>query len=349
MKNNYLGLMTVMFLISALPASAQNNFEISDKDSTSISSSSPEASGTFMPLTDFTFDHDRRYTMDGSLPRLKTKINLTALEIIGGVYLGAIVGLHIHQTNAWWSGQRRSFHIQEAWAFGYQANIAGHAFGGYVCSYVMSEGLIASGFSVKDATLYGTIFGALYQTYVEVEDGFAKAWGYSPSEGMANIIGPIFFLAQHYVPALQEIQPKWEYVPTEWTGKPNLLNRPKTFIDDYNSSTFWWSVDVYHLLPESMRKYWLPWLELSIGYGSDGIDSNPNPNGPPDQEASRRVIIGLDYNLVRLLPGGAPFWNWLRQSLNLIKFPAPGIEFSPYGTRFSLFYPFRIDLNGFKF
>jgi hypothetical protein len=313
-------------------------------------SSVTDTANEYMPLSEFTWDHDLRYTMDGSLPRLKTQLNPIALEIIGASYVTAIVGLHVIQLNAWWNYERRSFHAEEAWAFGYQANIAGHAFGGYVCSYVMSEGLITSGFSVPDATLYGTLFGALYQSYVEIEDGFSKAWGWSPSEAMANLIGPIFFLAQHHVPALQYIQPKWQYIPTEWTGEPNLIDHPApTFIDDYDSSSFWWSVDIYNLLPDNLKKYWLNWLSLALGYGSDGVASNPNPNGPPDQEASRRVIIGLDYNLDRLLPDGPPFWNWFKQSLNLIKFPSPGVEFGPNGTRFSLFYPFKIDLGGLKF
>jgi hypothetical protein len=104
---------------------------------------------------------------------------------------------------------------------------------------------------------------------------------------------------------------------------------------------------MYNILPDHLKKYWVPWLDLSVGYGADAIDAAVSPNGPPDQLATRRYIIGLDYNLVRLLPEGGWFWNWFRQSLNLLKFPSPAVEFKNNITRFYLFYPFRISIGNF--
>ncbi len=296
----------------------------------------------------FTYAGERRYTLDGLLPNLKTEIRPAKALIFGGIYLGAITGLHIHQANAWWSKDRGKFHFQEDWVYALQVDKAGHFYGGYLISYVMSEGMIASGFSWTDATVWGTALGIAYQTYVEAEDGFARDWGFSPSDWYADVAGSLFFIAQHYVPALQNITPKWQYIPSEWTGKP-VIERPRTFIDDYNSSTFWWSVNVYNILPDNMKKYWVPWLDLSFGYGADAIDAAAVAGGPPDQLATRRYMIGLDYNLVKLLPEGGWFWNWFRQSLNYIKFPSPAIEFKNNITRFYLMYPFRISIGDLKF
>jgi len=300
-----------------------------------------------VPLSQFTYAGQRRYTLDGSLPRTTTQIKPGTAAIVGGVYVGAIVFLHIHQRNAWWSGQRGNFHFEEDWVSALQSDKAGHAFGGYITSYVMSEGLMASGFSWDAATLWGSIFGGAYQTYVESEDGFAKEWGFSPSDWYFDVLGPIFFLAQHNVPALQNITPKWQYVPTKWIGEPQII-RPSTFIDDYNSSTFWWSVNIYNFLPEQLKQYWLPWLNIAVGYGADAVDASKDPNQPPDQLSQRRYIIGLDYNLRRLLPDGGTFWNWFRQSLDFIKFPAPAVEFTASGTKFKLLYPLRISLGSLK-
>jgi hypothetical protein len=316
-------------------------------DSKKIDKKLIDTTSKISPVT-FTYAGDRRYTLNGELPNLKTEIRPATTAIIGGIFLTTALWLHIHQQNAWWSGQRRSFHFQEDWVSAMQVDKAGHAFGGYMTAYIMSEGMMAAGFSWNDATLWGSLFGIAYQTYVETEDGFAKQWGFSPSDWYFDTIGPIFFLSQHYVTALQNITPKWQYIPSEWTGKP-VITRPRTFIDDYNSSTFWWSVNIYHILPEKMKKYWLPWLNVAVGYGADAIDSNPDPNGPPDQYSQRRFVFGLDYNLVKLLPDGGWFWNWLRQSLNYIKLPAPAIEFSSSGTSIKLLYPFRINLGSIKF
>ncbi|MCU7494500.1 MAG: DUF2279 domain-containing protein [Ignavibacteria bacterium] len=302
----------------------------------------------YLSLNEFTYAGERRYILDGSLPLMKTEIKPVTASIVGGIYLGAIVGLHINQRNAWWKDNRQAFHFQEDWFSAVQVDKAGHFFGGYITSYVMGEGLLASGISYESSAIWGSALALAYQTYVETEDGFAKQWGFSPSDWYFDLLGASFFLAQHYNPLLQNVTPKWQFVPSEWTGKPIIL-RPRTFIDDYNSSTFWYSVDVYNLLNENGKKYWPKWLNLAVGYGGDAIDANPDPNGPPDQLSVRRYVLGLDLNLVRLLPSGGWFWNWARQSLNYIKLPAPAVEFTEKGTKFYVLYPFRFSLGNLRF
>ena len=292
----------------------------------------------YLPVSQFTYAGDRRFTISGDQPRLTTEIKPMTTAIVGGVTLTSIIFMHIHQNNAWWSGQRRSFHFQEDWISALQVDKCGHTFGGYMFSYGMDEALKTSGVDYNSSALYGSIFGLAYQTYVETEDGFAKDWGFSPSDWYFDFIGPAFYLAQHYVPALQNITPKWQYIPTEWTTNANI-NRPKTFIDDYNSTTFWYSVNVNNILPDNLKKYWVPWLNIVVGYGADS-DLKPNLLGPPDQQNIRRFIIGLDYNLVRLLPEGGSFWNWFRQTLNYMKFPSPAVQFSNGIVKFYVMYPF---------
>ncbi len=319
------------------------------QSSDTLSQSDRITPSLYLSSDKFTYAGERRYTLDGLLPNAETRIRPESAAILGGIYLGTLTWLHFHQANAWWSKDRGNFHFEEDWVYALQVDKAGHFYGGYLISYLMSEGMIASGFSWDDGTIWGTALGLAYQTYVETEDGFAKSWGFSPSDWYADAAGSLFFLAQHYVPALQNITPKWQYIPAEWTGKPVLSTRPKTFIDDYNSSTFWWSVNVYNILPQQMKKYWVPWLDISFGYGADAIDAAPTTNGPPDQLATRRYMIGLDYNLIKLLPEGGWFWNWFRQSLNYIKFPSPAIEFKNSVTRFYLLYPFRISVGSISF
>ncbi|MGE5402410.1 MAG: DUF2279 domain-containing protein [Ignavibacteriales bacterium] len=341
----------VCFLISLLSFSSifgsdkKDVLEI-DSDSVTVVTDNALNSRYILP-EQFTYAGDRRYTINGSLPFRKTEIRPVTASVIGGLYLGAIIALHINQQNAWWSGERQGFHFQEDWVSALQVDKAGHAFGGYMVSYVLSEGLLASGFNWESSTIWGGILGLAYQTYVETEDGFARDWGFSASDWYFDALGSIFFVAQHYNPYLQNITPKWQFVPSEWTGKPVIM-RPRTFIDDYNSSTFWWSVDIYNILGKGRNKYWPGWLNVAVGYGGDAIDANPDPSGPPDQLSVRRYILGLDLNLIRLLPDGGQFWNWFRQSLNYIKLPAPAIEFTKNKTRFYLLYPIRISLGNVR-
>lgn len=302
----------------------------------------------FLPLNQFTYAGAQRYTIDGESPRLTTKIKPVTASIVGGVVLVSGIILHFNQQNAWWSNQRGGFHFTEDWVSALQVDKMGHAFGGYLMAYGMDEALRTSGIDYKTSSILGSAFAVGYQTYVEIEDGFAHDWGFSPSDLYFDIMGPAFYLAQHYVPALQNITPKWQYVPTDWVQKSSL-KRPKTFIDDYNSSTFWYSINVYNILPDNAKKYWVPWLNLAVGYGADATDEQTSLEGPPDQLSKRRYTLSLDYNLVHLLPEGGYFWNWFRQTLNYIKLPSPALEFSSNGTRFHLLYPFKFDLGGLKF
>jgi hypothetical protein len=340
-------LWTLFFTLNLFSFSSAQPF-YSDSTSNAVYKDQNDSSCKYVPLSEFTYAGQERFTLDGSHPLAVTKIKPENLVILSSVYAGAFVFLDIYQRHAWWSNQRGGFHFEEDWVSALQSDKAGHAFGGYIASYLMSEGLMSSGFSWNEATLLGSVFGCVYQTYVEMNDGFAKQWGFSPSDWYFDAIGPIFFLAQHHVAALQNITPKWQYVPSKWMNEPQIT-RPSTFIDDYNSSTFWWSVNVYNVLPKKLKKFWLPWLNIAFGYGADAVDAEKDPNQPPDQLSQRRYVIALDYNLVRLLPNGGHFWNWFRQSLDFIKFPSPALEFSNGVTRFELLYPFKLHFGDLKF
>ncbi|MCL4551214.1 MAG: YfiM family protein [Bacteroidetes bacterium] len=345
-KNTFITIFILLFMSFSLNSYAQDSSKVKNTLIDSLHAS--DTAQLFVPASQFTYAGNKRYTIDGSLPLLKTKFRPATASVIGGIYLGTLVWLHFHQQNAWWSNNRSNFHFEEDWSFALQVDKAGHFYGGYLTSYFLSEGLIASGVNWDDANIYGSAFAILYQTYVETEDGFARDWGFSPSDWYFDALGPVYFLAQHFVPVLQNITPKWQYIPSEWTGKPKI-SRPRTFIDDYNSSTFWYSVKLYNIIPKSMEKYWLPWLNVAVGYGADAIDAQVDPNNPPDQLAHRRFVIGLDYDLVSLLPEGGHFWNWFRQTLNYIKLPAPAVEFSSGKARFYILYPFQINLGGIHF
>ncbi len=301
----------------------------------------------FVPIEEFTYAGSGRYTLDGSLPRETSRIEPVNAAIVGGLYTGLLVSLHFLQQNAWWKDERASFHFQEDWDYALQADKAGHLFAGYYMSYLISEGLIASGFSWDAATVWGGTLGLLYQTYVEVEDGYATRWGFSPSDEAADFIGAGYFVLQHYVPVLQNFTPKWQFIPARWQNEQPIPH-PTAVVDDYNSSTFWLSVNVHNLLPETWRGYWPSWLNIAAGFGARDVGYDDPALGDRFTIPTRRYILALDYDMVKLLPDGGNFWNWIRQSLNYIKFPAPAVEFGKE-TRFHLLFPFKFTIGSFKF
>ena len=338
-------ILIIIFLINTTFNYAAANDTLTKKVTTLVENTDADVS---IPIEKFRYAGDQRFTIDGSLPLKESKIKPLNTIILGTIVTGGLVGLHIMMQNAWWKNSRGGFHFEEDFVSALQVDKAGHSYVAYLSSYAANEALLTSGFSYDASAIIGSAMGLGFETMIEIEDGFSKDWGFSPSDFYFDLAGATFFLAQHYVPALQNITPKWTYFPTEWTGQP-VLNRPRNIGDDYNSSAFWWSINVHNILPDNFKNFWPKWLNIALGYGGNAIDANPDPNGPPDQLSVRRYMIALDYNMVQLLPDGCPFWNWCKQTMNIFKFPAPTIEFSKTGTRFYLMYPFRFKLGGIKF
>ena len=204
--------------------------------------------------------------------------------------------------------------------------------GAYATAYFAREGLIFSGVSWDESILWGSLFGLFTQTYIEVKDGFAMNTGFSPSDFASDLLGATFFYSQHYISFLQNFSPKWQYTPPGFIGV-SQKSKTNTFLDNYNATTAWWSINIYNLFAGESNS-WPKWLNIAFGYGINGYYT---------KNLSTRFLIGLDVNMVELLPEGFPFWNWLKQSLNLLKFPLPAVEFSSRGTKFYFFYPLNIQ------
>ncbi|MBK9247296.1 MAG: hypothetical protein IPM69_04085 [Ignavibacteria bacterium] len=97
------------------------------------------------------------------------------------------------------------------------------------------------------------------------------------------------------------------------------------------------------MLPQSWKSSYPSWLNIAVGYAARDLRLEDNIyKGDP------KFIIALDYNLARLIPNTTNFLNWLRQSFQYFKFPAPAIEFGDK-VKFNLLYPFKISTGDVHF
>jgi len=305
-----------------------------------------------IPENDYLFNGHKRFTPSGVNPYLETKVNTKDILIYGGGLGVLFMAQHIYQIKENWK-DKASFKFQEDGVYSLWSDKATHFFNTYFPSYMFSEGLIAMGFSKNDAVLTGSIMGFAYQTYVEVLDGYGANYGFSPSDYAADFVGATFYFLQNRYGLAEYVTPKFAYIPASWHGEK--LRVPNTnFIDDYSSQTTYLSFNIHAILPKSIGNYWPEWLELTVGYAARNlyvqgiVDENGQliPNNAPVSTYQRDgvygnpvLIIGLDYNLVKLLPDGGAGWNWFKQTLNFLKLPSPAIEFGEK-TRFRLLYPF---------
>ena len=276
-----------------------------------------------------------RYTLTGQLPYRESHPSLVPTLITGASVAGIIAAIHIYQQNAWWANRREPFHFDVDWGYAAQADKFGHFYAGYLTSYVGYESLIASGFSPEVAGWLGPLLGFGFQTYVEVEDGFSP-FGFDPTDQVANTLGPLIFGLQNYVPALQNFKFKWEYWPDDEYEEGVRSGHDEIIIDDYNSQSVWLSFKMGNILPESLG--WPKWLRLAVGYGTYNVDRF-------DEEdrlltPGRRLYVSLDYDLVEMLPDLGTFGNWIVQTADYLRWPAPTLQIEPE-VKFYLLWPVR--------
>ena len=285
-----------------------------------------------------------RTTLDGHIPPLSTHLETTPFVISLGLYSSAVLALHYYQLHAWWSNDRGPFHFQEDWPIELQVDKFGHFYGGYMMSYANREALLECGFSDDAAHNWGAALGLTYQLYVEVEDGFSTKWGFSPSDAYADIAGAGYFFMQKQFPVLQNFHEKWTYAPSAFLGKGNIAGQQRTFIDDYEGQSYWWTVDVWNLLSDNAKQHYPNWLQLAVGYSAKHDGSKPS-----DVPDTREIFIGLDYNIMHIIPKtGSPFVNWIVQTCDNLHFPAPAIQVNP-NVHFFIFYPFKFHVGGANF
>lgn len=254
----------------------------------------------------------------------KPKVNILKTGLITGISIGAGVWLHNYQKNAWWSGQRGHFHIQNDWEYAMSADKLGHFFDGAFIHKLYSGAFEWAGFDKKNAMWFGTLFSIAYMTDIEIEDGFATDWGFSWGDELFNVLGAFYPVAQYYSPPLREFNFKWSYLPSD-----DLRNGSKNgaFLDDYNGQTVWLSVSIHHFLPKNAKNYWPDFLNIALGYG---VKHYTDP-----LKKYQNFYIAFDYDFRKLIPGNSKFMVWMKDILNHFRiFPAPGIRFNKKGVEY---------------
>jgi hypothetical protein len=252
---------------------------------------------------------------------VKYKINYLKVGVITGATAGAFWWLHNYQRNAWWSGQRGKFHFQNDWDYALSADKFGHFFDGAFVQSLYRGAFEWAGFNPTAAQWMGAAFSIAYMTDIEIEDGFATDWGFSPGDQICNVTGALYPVAQYYWKPLRSFNFKWSYYPSE-----ELTNGNKhgAFLDDYNGQTMWLSINVHDFLGKKAQKFWPEYLNIAGGYGVSKYTDYVN--------RYENFYIGLDLNWERIIPGNSKFMQWFKNVINHFRFlPVPAIKINKHG------------------
>ena len=262
------------------------------------------------------------------------KKRLRAFTIGGTVaYSVTLVGLH----HLWYSDAEsqafRFFNDNGEWK---QVDKFGHFFSSYYFSYGTSRALRWCNVQPKKSDLIGALVGFGIMLPIEIMDGYSTAYGASAGDLIANAAGSAFFLGQSRLWNEIRIHPKFSFHRTEYAElRSELLGDDLTseVIKDYNGQTFWLSVDM-----DKFIKF-PKWLNFAAGYGAEGMiyarDYQNVEAGYP--EPYRQYYLSIDFDL-RAIKSRSKAVNTLLFFANMIKIPAPTVEFSKEGVKFKPLY-----------
>jgi hypothetical protein len=212
----------------------------------------------------------------------------------------------------------------------------GHFYSAFHLSDGSSRLMKSIGIGDRKSNLIGAIsaFGILLP--IEIFDGHSKAYGASVGDLAFNTAGAAFFLGQHALWSEIRIQPKYSFHTTRYAAmRPGVLGdgMAEELLKDYNGQTYWLSVDVdkFTRFPK--------WLNLAAGYGAQRMvyarDHQNAGHGLP--APYRQFYLSLDWDLTAI-PTRSKFVRTLLYFVNLIKLPAPTLEFGSKGVRVHPFY-----------
>jgi len=191
-----------------------------------------------------------------------------------------------------------------------------------------------SGVKNNKAIWFGGSLGFIYLLNIEILDGFSSQWGFSMGDFSANTFGAALFMGQQFAWNEQRIKLKWSYHQTIFSDyRPDLLGKgiTETWLKDYNGQTYWLSCNISSFLRKGSR--FPAWLNVAVGYGAEGMlggYSNPEThNGValPYYERYRQLFLAPDIDFTKIKTR-SKFLADVFYALNILKCPAPTLEFS---------------------
>lgn len=267
------------------------------------------------------------------LPDTLRPVNTTKLVIVAGTVAGAMVGIHLYQESGWWKHNRAPFHFREDLSYGRSVDKIGHFYGTSLWAYSLKKVLGWADLPEDRALYYGSAGAFLFQTFVEIEDGFS-AWGFDRIDFLCDLGGALWPVAQRHSGVLRELDLKMSYRPSSLLNTSaggGFAGQKHLVFDDYEGQTFWLAFPPDRLLPGGAARIWPDFLDVAVGYGVRDVSG---VNGEPYSV----VFIALDYDARKIIPQTSPFLVTLSEILNFIHFPSPALRIHPTTAFFGLYF-----------
>ena len=220
---------------------------------------------------------------------------------------------------------------------------AGHAWTAYQTSRLTTSFWQWAGVKNEKALLYGTGSSLLYLLSIEYLDGHSSEWGWSWGDAGADVFGAALYASQALGWKEQRIAVKFSshykiYKEEDLKVRAdNLFGKSfqSRLLKDYNAQTYWLSANLKSFFPSSALP---PWLNVSIGYGADGMFGGFDNRGynkttgqlifdRRDIKRYRQFYLAPDVDFTKIKTK-SKLLKATFSALNVLKFPAPSLEFA---------------------
>ncbi|MBL7923935.1 MAG: DUF2279 domain-containing protein [Bacteroidia bacterium] len=249
----------------------------------------------------------------------------------GSLYMGGMSALYATWYREYPMGKFHFFNDEEEWL---QMDKMGHCGSAYYLGRWSSGLLKWTGMPDTKAYWLGTGMSYAFLMTIEVFDGFARTWGFSATDIVANTAGAGLFLTQALAWDQQAISFKFSF-----RKSPLAEVRPEVFgsgyaenaLKDYNGQTYWLSSNISML---SGNERIPSWLNLAVGYGANNMLSAVErdlPAGLKDPGHRYRQFYlspDIDWSRIKTRRAGVKL---LLKVIGFIKVPAPAIEYRSNG------------------
>ncbi|MEM7105618.1 MAG: DUF2279 domain-containing protein [Bacteroidota bacterium] len=271
-------------------------------------------------------------------------------------YTGVVIGL-----NELWYAQfdRRNFHFFNDGAEWKDMDKMGHLFTAYFQSKWAMHAYRWAGLNRRASVWAGVAAGTLFQSTLEVMDGFSSEWGFSFYDVAFNTAGVTLMASQEWLWQEQRIILKMSAHRPNYSTSPLVAynseatttldaraaelygtNFAEVAIKDYNGLTVWASANISSFIRK--KDTWVPdWLNIAIGYGAENLyggfsnawdddDGNIFIARTSQYPRYRQYYLGFDVDFTRIKTRHRSL-KFLFTLLNVVKVPSPTLEVNTLG------------------
>jgi len=264
---------------------------------------------------------------------IKNKQDALLISSLTGrsLFLGTIVSLKDFRETA-----SSDFHFDKSINGYLQVDKLIHSYITYLSTDIFYNELKNANIEHKKALILGGSMSLLMLTQKEIFDGFCEEGGFSWADIAADALGSSLFIGQELLFNEQLIRLKSSFSRSDYASMANgfLGNTViESYLNDYNGHTYWISLNMRRVFPESK----LPeWISIAGGYSANGMFGEFRNieifNGVeiPDTKRYRQFLLSadIDWSKIRVQSG---FLRTIFRGLNFIKIPFPAVEINTQG------------------